>query len=192
MASQRITIAKIAGLSGEIALERLSAWAAARNTDDPNTWFPGQWPDHVRREVDDFAGRLREHGFALPVCYFAEWADMWSMGDTIEQWLTPPNCPKPGWKIPNGSRPIWLYSNRFQVYAYALPDDGQLAKDLAAPGPQQFDETDWFVARLREAVSAWGNMVPRATLVAMRYIVGDTALDEAVTASLNTPAPWLS
>src|SRR6185295_13904840 len=93
LASQRITIAKLAGASGDIAGERLSAWSAVRNTDSPNSWSPEQWPEEIRQKADDFAERLRAHGFALPVCHFVEWADMWSMGDLFSRWLTPPNGP---------------------------------------------------------------------------------------------------
>ncbi len=150
MASQRITIAKLAGLSGDIALQRLSAWSSARNAVDPNLWSSEQWPDHVRQEADEFAERLREHGFALPVCHFVEWADMWSMGDLFSRWLTPPNRPKP----------FGVHANRFELFAYGLPDNGHLANYLAAAGLQQFAETDWFIARLLEAARAWEKLVP--------------------------------
>jgi hypothetical protein len=182
VASQRITIAKIGGVSGDIALERFSAWSAARSADDPKLWSPEQWPDHIRRDADDFAERLRSHGFALPVCHFVEWADMWSTGDLFSRWLTPPNC----------TRPIGVHANRFELFAYGLPDGGRLAGYLAAAGLQQFSETDWFVTRLQEAVSAWEELVPRATLVVIRYVVGGSALDEEATASLRTRARWLS
>jgi hypothetical protein len=143
--SQRITIAKLAGLSGDIVLQRISAWSSARKNDDPNLWSSDQWPDRLRQEADNFAERLRAHGPALPVCHFVEWADMWSIGDLISRWLTPPNC----------SRPIGVNANCFEIFAYALPDEGRLANYLAAARPQQFSETDWFVTRLQEAVSAW-------------------------------------
>ena len=182
MASQRITIAKLAGLSGNIALQRIAAWSSARTDDDPNLWSPEQWPDHMRQEADDFAERLRAHALALPVCHFVEWTDMWSMGDLFSRWLTPPNC----------SRPIGVHANRFEIFAYGLPDEGRLASYLAAAGPQQFSETDWFVARLQEAVSAWEKLVSRATLVVLRYVVTGSALDEDVAASLRTRPEWLS
>lgn len=182
MASQRITIAKLAGLSGEIALKRLSAWSSARNAVNPNLWSPEQWPGEVRQEADEFADQVREHGYALPVCHFVEWADMWSMGDQFPRWMTPPNC----------SRPIGVHANRFEVFAYSLPDDGRLAKYLATAGPQQFTETDWFIARLLEAVSAWEKLLPSATLVVLRKVIDASALDEEVMASLKKMPEWLS
>jgi hypothetical protein len=182
LASQRITIAKLAGVSGDIALQRLGDWSSARNVANPNLWSPEQWPAHVRAEADDFAERLRANGFALPVCHFVEWADMWSMGDLFSRWLTPPDCP----------RPMGVHADRFEIFGYALPDGGRLADYLAAAGPQQFTETDWFIARLLEVVSAWDKLVGNATLLVLRSVVGGTALDEEVTASLQTRAQWLS
>jgi hypothetical protein len=182
LASQRITIAKLAGVSGDIAVRKLGSWSAARKLDDANLWSPEQWPTDVRKEADDFADRLRANGFALPVCHFVEWADMWSMGDLFSHWLTPPDCP----------RPLGVHADRFEIFAYALPDGGRLADYLSAAGPQQVTETDWFIARLLEAVSAWDKFVVNATLVVLRSVVGGSALDEEVTASLQTRAQWLS
>ena len=178
LASQRITIAKLAGVSGEIALQRFGTWSSARNAANPNLWSPEQWPAPMRNEADDFAERLRANGLALPVCHFVEWASLWSMGDLFSRWLTPPNC----------AEPLAVHGDRFEIFVYALPDGGRLAEYLSAAGPQQFTETDWFIARLLEAVTAWDKMVANATLVVMRSVVSGSALDEEVTACLRT---WL-
>jgi len=182
LASQRITIVKLGGVSADIALQRLGGWAGARRIDNPNLWSPEQWPEQLRNEADDFAERLRTHGFALPVIHFVEWADMWSMGDLFVRWLTPPDCPSP----------IGVHANRFELFAYSLPDGGRLAEYLAAAGPQQWAETDWFVARLREAVEAWQKRVERAALVVLRYVVDASALDKEVMTSLRIRPAWLS
>jgi hypothetical protein len=135
----------------------------------------------MRQEADDFAERLRANGLALPVCHFVEWADMWSSGDLFSRWLTPPDC----------ARPMRVHADRFEIFAYALPDGGRLAEYLSAAGPQQFTETDWFIGRLKEAVKAWDQLVPRATLVVLRYVVDVCTLDEEVTACLQVRASWL-
>jgi hypothetical protein len=182
MASQRITIAKLAGVSGEFAYQRLLAWNSLRDTVNPNLWSPEQWPNNIRQEADDFAERLRGHGHILPVCHFVEWADMWSMGDLIPRWLTPPNC----------TRPIGVHANRHEIFAYRLPDVGRLAAYLVAACPQQWPETDWFITRLREAVSAWDTLAPSATLIVLRHAVSSSVLDEEVAASLTCRPDWLS
>src|SRR5204863_9187536 len=94
--------------------------------------LPEQWPAPVRKEADEFAERLRANGLALPVCHFVEWADIRSMGDLFSRWLTPPNGPKP----------LAVFADQFEIYAYALPDGASLADYLCAAGPQQFTETD--------------------------------------------------
>ena len=50
---------------------------------------------------------------------------MWSMGDLFPRWLTPPACP----------RPIAVYANRFEIFAYGLPDEGRLADYLLVRRP---------------------------------------------------------
>jgi hypothetical protein len=182
LASQRITIAKLGGVSGDVVLRRLAEWSAARQADDPELWSPDQWPAEVRCEADDFAERLRTHGLVLPVVHFVEWADMWSMGNLFPRWLTPPDCPAP----------TGVHANRFEIFAYSLPDEGRLREYLASAAPQQWAETDFFVQRLREAVEAWNAFVDRAALVVLRFVVGGSALDEEVTASLQSCPAWLS
>src|SRR5262245_54775822 len=99
----------------------------------------------------------------------------------FSRWLAPPNFP----------RPIGVHANRFEIFAYGLPDGGRLANYLAAAGPQQFPETDFFIARLQEAVSAWEKLAPSATLVVLRNVLSGSALDGEVTVSLKTRPPWL-
>lgn len=182
MASQRITIAKLAGVSADLVLKRFGRWSAARKADDPNLRSSEQWPDSVRREADEFADRLRAHGLAPPVLHFVEWADRWSMGDLFSHWLTPPG----------GAAPLSVLANRYELFAYGLPDGGRLARHLMGAGPQQWTETDWFIARLREAAESRQELCPRAALIVLRYVVDASMSDEDVEASLsNTPA-WLT
>ena len=125
MASQRITIAKIGGAGAYVAIQHLREWSEARQTDNPNRGSPEQWPQHLRNKADAFADQLRAHAFDLPVIHFIEWADMWSMGDLFERWLTPPD----------GPMPFVVYANQYEMFAYSLPDGGRLARYLAAFGP---------------------------------------------------------
>jgi hypothetical protein len=182
MASQRITVAKISGIAADIVLQRFREWSAARQTKSPHDWSSEQWPEDVRKQTDDFPDRLRLHGFAPPVVHFIEWADLWSMGDEFERWLTPSD----------GPAPMVVYADRFEVFAYALPDGGRLSRHLAGAGPQQNTESDIFVRCLGEAVVAWQELVRRAVVVVLRFVVHGTVLDEEVTASLENAPDWLS
>jgi hypothetical protein len=184
LASQRITIAKVGGLAADVILPRFREWSAARCTDnqDPGEWSSEQWPQEVRKQADDFAERLRAHAFAPPVVHFIEWADLWSMGDLFDQWLTPPD----------GPTPLVVYADRFQLFGYALPDRGRLSEHLASAGPQQSPEEDCFVRCLHEAVTAWQELVERAVVVVLRQNFQASALDEEVVASLSNIPEWLT
>lgn len=182
MASQRITIAKVGGVAADRAARWLGDWSALRKTNNPNQRSSAQWPEDARQKADDLADRVRAHAFAPPVVYFSEWADLWSMGDMFEHWLMPPDA----------ATPLVIHANRFEVYGYTLPDSGRLAHYLANAGPQQWTETEWFVCRLREAVAAWQERVARAALLVLRHVVGSSALDEDVAASLRIEPRWLS
>ncbi len=182
MATQRITVAKIVGAAGAAVRQRLQTWSAARQAVNPNEWGSTQWPQSVRDEADEFAGRMRANALALPVLHFVEWVDRWSMGDLFDRWLTPPE----------GSPPLLVFANRFVVYGYSLPDEGRLGRYLAAAGPQQWPETDWFIQRLQEAIEAWRGLVEQATLVVLRDVVDGSVSDEEVTTSLARIPDWLS
>jgi hypothetical protein len=181
LATQRITIAKVGGIAGDVIVKRMREWSLVRTPPVGDEWSPEQWRADVRKQADEFAEQLRMHGFAPPVIHFIEWVDMWSMGNLFGRWLTPPDGPPP----------LAIHADRFEIFACALPDGERLSQFLAAAGPQQWTETDWFVGRLHEAVGAWQELVERAVVVVLRHVVDGSALDEEVTASLNRVPKWL-
>jgi hypothetical protein len=189
LATQRITIAKVGGAAAEVILQQLRDWSAARQIADPDKRSSDQWPPGVRRHADYFARQLRRHAHAPPVIYFAEWMDPWSTGDLF---LSSMGHKSGGWLMPSGGPPPFaVCGDQFEVFGYGLPDGGRLAQHLAGAGPQQFDESDWFVRRLSEAVEAWGKLVERAVLVVLREVVAGTVTDGELVASLANVPGWL-
>ena len=182
MATQRITIAKVGGVAGDLVQRRLREWAAARQVSNPAEWSNDQWPSGVRVEADAFADRLRANSLSPPVVHFVEWSDLWSMGDLFARWLTPPGTPPP----------IVVHADRFTIYGYSLPDAGRLGRHLASAGRQQFPESDQFVRRLQEAVEAWQSMAERAALIVLREAIGGLVTDDELTGSLSVVPEWLS
>jgi hypothetical protein len=180
LATQRITIAKIGGEAADVVWLRLRAWFDARGSDSVTEWSSDQWPPEVRTQVDAFAERMRANSLSLPMLYFVEWLDQWSMGDLFDRWLLPSEGP-----------PLQIHADRFEVYGYALPDGGRLAGLLKRAGPQQIDEYDYFVTRLREAVGAWQALTERATIIVLREPVGGLVTDEELQASLSLVPKWL-
>jgi hypothetical protein len=182
VATQRITIAKIGGAAADVIELRLREWSAARQTTDPNEWSSEQWPPDLRRQADSFANQLRTHALVLPVVYFIEWADLWSMGDLYPRWLTPSS----------GNAPLYIHANRFEIYGYGLPDGGRLADHLSSAGPRQWEESDWYASKLSEAVGAWQHLVDRSMLIVLREVVGGLTTDEELVASLDHVPDWLA
>jgi hypothetical protein len=188
MATQRITIAKIAGRSGEVVVGRFRAWSASRATRDPGRWSPGQWPEPCRRAADGFADALRAHGYGLPVVYFSEHLDSWSMGDLFGRWLSPPG----------GPGVLGVHANRFELFCYPLPDVGALEGSLrqasrsAALQEQAPPEERWFVGRLLEAAGARAGPDASAGLILLREVLGGSLADEEVAAALRHVPSWVA
>jgi hypothetical protein len=174
LATQRITIAKIGGSAADLVLVRLREWSASRTDSDPSEWSSDQWPPSVRIAADVFADRLRANSLYLPIVYFFEWVDQWSMGDIFKRWLTPPD----------GKPPLAVFADRHQVFGYPLPDGSCLVRHLTTCGPQQFGEYDEYVDRLLGAVRTWDTVVERSALVVLREVVGGLVTDDELRESL--------
>jgi hypothetical protein len=184
VATQRFTIAKIAGRSASALRERFMEWSAARKVRDPDSWSPEQWPDDCRRAVDSFAAALRSEGHKLPVIFFNEHVDMWLMGDFFR------DC------LPAGVGTCQVCGDQFELACYSLPDEGRLAGVLkdslkrknARKHPQ---EEQWFRVRLLEAVRAWELLHEEALLVTLRQVLDATVTDAEVLQSLLRTPPWV-
>src|SRR5262249_38324831 len=105
---------------------------------------------------------------------------MWSMGDLFHEWLTPPD----------GPLPYVIGGNHFEVFGYALPDEGRLSRHLVGSAKQHQFESSCFVSRLHEAVEAWESLVTNAVVVVLRECRGVLVTDKEVMASLATVPDW--
>lgn len=152
MARQRITVATIAGETGRIAAALFHKWHSTQADE-------GQ--DVVRRGVDRFAEQLRIRGGVLPIVYYCEWFDYWSMGDLTQLG-----------KVVEGQQFSASCGSRKEVMAWA-----EQCVD-------QYPEQQWLAMRLREASAAWQLLAEPATIVILRQVLGPSYTDEEVTASL--------
>lgn len=182
MATQVITVVKVAGAAGAWVRERLREWAGARQAGSAGTWASEQWPPEVRWEADRLADLLRSHAAAPPVVHFVEWVDSWSMGPAVALYLTPGR----------GPAPVRVFGDRYELLGYFLPDDGSLARHLEDMGPRQHPEDEWLVRRLQEAIESWGGLLDHAALVVLRRVTGASVTDDELLASLQGVPTWLS
>jgi hypothetical protein len=184
LATQRIILAKIAGRAAAAARARFAVWSAARTVQSAEIWSPEQWPDDVRRSADAFADRLRAEGHVLPVVYFSEHVDLWSIGDFYR------GC------LPAGSNTLTVFGDHFELACYSLPDDNRLADELKEALKQQNvrknpREEHWFRLRLQEAVRAREPLGAESLLVIVRQVLDVTVTDIEVQQSLFRVPPWI-
>ena len=146
-----------------------------------------QWPAEIRRQVDEFAARLRAECHVLPVVYFNEHIDAWSMGDFFR------DC------FPEGSNTRVVFGDQFEVACYSLPDDNRLADALKDALKlenvrKQPREEQCFRVRLQEAMRASGNnfLSEEALLVVLRQVLDVTRSDIEVRQSLLSVPGWLA
>lgn len=182
MALQRIAVAKIGGISADIILQRLREWSDARRTDTLDEWSSDQWPADVRLQADNFAKGLREHACELPIVHYVEWIDTWSMGDVFRRWLTPSDR----------LLPIEVHTGCYEVFGYALPDDGRLSEFLASHHSPDPAESQWFVRRLRDAIDARQELAASAVIIVLRQVISGSVLDSDVAASYEWAPDWIS
>lgn len=153
MATQLLTVAALGGDAADAVTRLFERWNGAPN---PSA-------------VDRFCAELRAHKTSLPVLYFTEWVDRWSMGDVV-----------PGQNAVSGRR---------YMVCCMTPAEAILWADTRS---DQFDEYQWFAARLREAATAWEGLVERRTVVVMREAFRTSTGDDEVERSLVGVPSWLA
>ena len=164
MATQRVTVAKVAGAAAAAVADRFRGWWGSRQGDT--------FPPAVREEVDRFALAFRAHAAAPPVVYFSEWIDHWSMGDVV------PALGQPGAEVVAG--------DRFEACCHRLP----VTVNAPTWGGEPAQETEWLAARVREATAAWAAIAPEGVLVVLREVIGGTVTDDELVASLESVPAW--
>lgn len=107
MATQRITVATIAGAAAAIVAGLFRTWKASSAQETA-----------TKPTVDQFCSRLRSHGHSLPVLFFIEWIDHWLMGDEV---------PGPG----------GVSGQRFEASCLTLSEAKEWAKRLGRQFPEQ-------------------------------------------------------
>jgi hypothetical protein len=167
MATQRIILVKIGGIAANTVAEMFDRWLASRIEGDA-------FPDNVQDEVDCFAESLRGHAADLPVVYYAEWIDMWSMGDVVPA-------------LRNRQSNV-VYGRRFEASCRKPPINFRPGKIANS----QVQEEVWLSKRLQEACRAWKPLVTNAVIVIVREPLGAIVEDEELMKSLESVPDWLT
>lgn len=169
MAAQRVVLLKVIGESGRLVAERCRAWAARQQTspDDPE----------LRKKIGRFAEVLDAHRTDLPVVYYSEWLDRWSMGDDFAK----PFTARGGVALVPVGRFSDVYITDRPADMLTLPADGW-----------QFDEQALLATRLRELAVEWEQLVEDGVIVLLRQVIGASTDDEEITATMANTPEWLA
>lgn len=164
MALQRVIVAKIAGESAKLLLSRFAQWPS---------------PDPISEEAvtchegDEFVEKLRANAHHLPVVYYSEWVDHWSMGDLI-----------PGLGVESAREVV---GKQYVICLHELPVEARKHKI----GESLTQECKWLRARIREASDAWEPICSRSVIIVAREVLGGSVLDDELETSANQIPEWL-
>ena len=177
MASQRITVAKIGGVTAEGVARRFEGWTRCRfgSADERSS---EHWPAEIRREAERLVASLRTNRDKPPILFFSEHVDLWSMADDIMQSFDP------------ARPPLQIETDRYDLCCYELPDNGILANNLKGRTVHT-QEMKWLTTHLSQALQAWDNYTTLAVIILIREVIGGLVTDDECEAALHSPAEWL-
>ena len=183
--NQIVTVAKISGEASQVVLCAFQRWSEARvaSTEEPALMEPGQWPADCRAEMRQFAQFIRTNVGQLPIVFWNEHVDMWSMGDVFRNAFP--------W---NASSLFDVESdNALSLLCYAIPDGGllhaHLGRQLRRMGLAQ--EAKWYVRVLQEAATARCPVVEEAAIVVVRQVIAGLVTDDEVEKARHLIPEWL-
>ena len=189
MATQEVTVLKIAGKAAEDIIRTFASFRAQQRKDrDPDAALSSDhWTSRSRSKMDSFAEMLRAHRSGAPVVFCGTYVDMWSL----------PASPGflPSWR----RRATVLWSDEFNLECYPLPDRQRLHADIKRArrakrvrersGAGQ--EIRWAIDALENALLAWEPLVKDGALVWLRRCVAPSVTDAELRHSLESVPEWL-
>jgi hypothetical protein len=175
-----VSFFKLVGPAAADAARRFERFSDVRRSRDPLAYSYAEWHPSTRRAIAAWWQRLEEHRWGMPVAYYAQHIDLWSMGGQIKDQVLP-GC---GPQLMHDSGEIWLYP---------LPDRGRLVRRNKASSVRSAfaDETRWFAARLIEAAKAYDNMWRESVLLIHRRRIGSSPTDDELKRDAAVVPAWL-
>jgi hypothetical protein len=76
MATQRVTVATVAGEAARVIFALFDRWRNSAGDEEAN--------ERRRQEIDAFCSRLSANWQALQILYWTEWIDRWLMGNDLQ------------------------------------------------------------------------------------------------------------
>lgn len=180
MASQRMIVAKVGGEAAVSLFDRF------RNFDPQGTPLRGDRDSRSGGELQHFVSCLRAHSHCPPVLFYAEYVDMWSMGDVFTRPFA--GCNR---------RRFLQVEDGIELMVYRLPDKGRLERTIRAAlrskraRSAQWQETRLYLTILLESVLSWEEIKGKTAVVVVRDVHGSLVLDEDVIRSMKHVPDWI-
>lgn len=175
MATQKILILTLAGLTADQLWEKLRGWAAARVPTAPDEMSSADWPPEVRAQMDQAVEVLKARAFLSPVFYRSEQLDTWSTGDVLTQAM----C----YFVPEADS-LRLFG-KYEIYATWFDSSQKLKVSR-----NEVYETQMLYQRLRDAIFAGAFARPRRLILLIRDVFAETQTDEEMYLGLETLPDW--
>ena len=178
MAIQEWTIIKLVGPAASDAADRFDRWWKARESDDPDGMMLTEWSASIRQEVSAYFSSLVKHRWEMPIAYFSQHVDLWSVGLVFDAHL----C----------DQKAQVWHDTGQLKCYRLPDHGELIKcNEPATSPTNIPENQWLAQRLIEAAQAYDHVWPEAVLLVNRLAITVSSSDDELKRDAAKLPTWM-
>jgi hypothetical protein len=170
MSTSKVFVLKIIGPEASAAAAECSRLAALRRPRDPHGLGSDDWSSEDQHAIDAFCENLLKGRDDLPIVYYAEYLDAWSVAGSSLQWVTPRG---------HTGR---LWSDTWNVWYHALPDRGALARRVSkvvrCKAYRSDAESRWLLNQVDEAARYAAQFNRPALVVALIRTIGPSRGDD--------------
>ena len=181
MASQRMTLAKVGGLSASLLEQTIAHLAEAEHPPAIDDLYERKWSTSDRQSIDNLADSIKAHLYEFPVVYSTEWFDTWCMGDVYRSYLTPDL----------DFSPYRLEGDRHELHALTSAHSSTVARHITKKRRPRFQEETFLRTRLLECINSWGDTIPTFIIILIREPLGSLVCDSELEGLLDKAPSWV-
>jgi hypothetical protein len=172
-----LTIIGKASQEVEAACRDLLGRRVARS---PNGYGSDDWSAQDHHDIESFCVRLIGAAYELPVLYYAQYIDAWSVADSRYRLVD--------W--PDGQR-LQVYGSGYGLVFYPSQHResflSQIKKRRQTKVYRQQTEDRWYLDHLSEAIQAAGWLPTPFLVISISRCLGGSRYDEEIKAALDLP-----
>jgi hypothetical protein len=156
----------------ELLRRRVEVEAGAYGSDD--------WPDTAHRDIERLCLLLVKAAYSLPVVYYAQYVDGWTVADSIFSLLEwPDGCRR---HICGDMFGVAFYPSQFRENLLT-----QITKSRKRRHYREYDENRWYLNHVQEALAAFSWVDGPSLVVSISQTLGPSRSDDDIFGSLEHP-----